>query len=303
MNKSKLALIGAGAIGGYFIWGFDNVTDVEFTVVAEGERLERLKTNGVLINDEVYRPVFAEPKEAGIQDVIIIATKYAGLDSAIDMLSPMMGDDTIVLSVLNGVDSEEKVAAVAGKSHVAHSLMRIASRRTGEGIFFNPENTAGVFFGNVWMENGDEKLAKVAKIIEYSRCHYTIVENIILEMWQKFASNVANNLPQAVLDCPSAMYFDSKHGYFLAKKLWDEVRAVGLKKGIDVGEQVDIYAGVPKNSRYSTLQDLDAGRHTEVDMFAGQMMKMAAEVGVDVPYCEYTFHAIKVLEERNDGIF
>ena len=56
-------------------------------------------------------------------------------------------------------------------------------------------------------------------------------------------------------------------------------------------------------ARYSTLQDIDAGRHTEKDMFSGAMMRMGKELGIDTPYNEYTYHIIKALEEKNDGMF
>ena len=56
-------------------------------------------------------------------------------------------------------------------------------------------------------------------------------------------------------------------------------------------------------ARYSTLQDLDAGRHTEIDMFSGALMRMGAELGIPTPYNEYTYHMIKALEEKNDGRF
>ena len=56
-------------------------------------------------------------------------------------------------------------------------------------------------------------------------------------------------------------------------------------------------------ARFSTLQDLDAKRHTEIDMFAGEMIRMGKEYGIATPYCEYTYHLIKALEEKNDGKF
>lgn len=60
---------------------------------------------------------------------------------------------------------------------------------------------------------------------------------------------------------------------------------------------------VPPATRYSTLQDLDAGRHTEIDMFSGALMRMGQELGIPTPYNEYTYHMIKALEEKNDGLF
>lgn len=64
-----------------------------------------------------------------------------------------------------------------------------------------------------------------------------------------------------------------------------------------------LFQVVKQDARFSTLQDLDAGRHTEIEMFAGEMIRMGKEYGITVPYCEYTYHLIKALEEKNDGNF
>ena len=85
-----------------------------------------------------------------------------------------------------------------------------------------------------------------------------------------------------------------------------ELEAIAAAKGIDL-RIADAAAGrgsaVPPTARYSTLQDLDAGRHTEIDMFSGALMRMGTELGIPTPYNEYTYHMIKALEEKNDGRF
>lgn len=292
----KVALIGAGAVGAYFIWGFDGNPDIELTLVAKGQRLDKLRKTGVRINSKTYFPVVKCAEDAGEQDLILVATKYNGLDEAIELLPVMIGQNTVVLSLLNGVDSEERVAARIGWEHVEYSLMRIASRRTESGITFDPDNTQGLFVGN-------EKLSKQIKdIIQKSRIVCTFEDNIIQDIWIKYASNIANNLPQAVLGTDASLYTDSEHGYFIAARLWDEVYQVAKAKGIDVGVTPGIFRRVAKTSKYSTLQDLEAKRHTEIDMFAGKLMAMAKELNIAVPYTEYTYHAIKALEEKNDGL-
>ena len=111
------------------------------------------------------------------------------------------------------------------------------------------------------------------------------------------------NLPQAVLNLPFGAYLDSEHVDFLKQKLFDEVYQVGAALGIEVLSPAPAWNSCAKTARFSTLQDLDAGRHTEIDMFAGVLMEKARQAGVSVPYTEYTYHAIKALEEKNDGKF
>lgn len=292
----KVALIGAGAVGGYFIWGFDGCPDVEFTLIAEGERKTKYEQQGIRINERVYYPTVKSAREAGVQELVLVATKYSGLREAIELLPALVGENTLVLSLLNGVDSEALIADKIGFEHVEYSLMRIASKRDENGITFNPENTMGLFVGR-------EKLTDdVIACLKQSNIRFTIEEDALTDVWIKYASNLANNLPQAVLGVDASLYIDSEHGKYLATKLWDECYAVAAAKGIDIGREAVIFTEVPKTSKYSTLQDLEAKRHTEIDMFAGQMLLMADKLGIAVPYTDYTYHAIKALEEKNDGI-
>lgn len=304
MNIRKVALIGAGAIGSYLIWSFNNASDITFTVVAEGERRERLERDGIVINGERYPLQVRQPGQAGPQDLIIIATKYSGLDEAIAMLPPLMGPDTLILSLLNGVDSEERVAQKVGEGHVVHSIIRIASHRTQAGVRFDPDRVIGLSFGLADARpEEDWKLEALSALFAKTRLRWSRSEDILTDIWMKFASNIANNLPQAVIGVSASLYAKSEHGIFLAQKLWTEVAAVAALRGIHLAQEVLIFPGQSASAKYSTLQDLEAGRHTEIDMFAGQMLRMAAEAGLAVPYCEYTYHAIKALEEKNDGLF
>ena len=101
-------------------------------------------------------------------------------------------------------------------------------------------------------------------------------------------------------------YRDSVHMKAISDGLRKELMAIAAAKGIDLSI-VDKNSGrgsaVPPDARYSTLQDIDAGRHTEIDMFSGALMRMGKELGTPTPYNEYTYHMIKALEEKNDGLF
>lgn len=304
MNIRKIALIGAGAIGAYLIWSFESVADITFTVVAEGTRRERLERDGIIING-IHHPFrVREPGQAGPQDLVFLATKYGGLAEAIAMLPPLLGPDTLVLSLLNGVDSEERVARAVGPEHVVHSVIRIASQRAGTEVRFDPDRVIGLSFGLPDARVEEQwKTEALSALFARTRLRWHQTDDILTDIWMKFASNIANNLPQAVIGAPAGLYLKSEHGLFLAQKLWSEVVAVAAAKGVCLPEDVMIFPGQSPSAKYSTLQDLEAGRHTEIDMFAGHMLHMAVEAGISVPYCEYTYHAIKALEEKNDGLF
>ena len=302
----KIALIGAGAVGGYFIWGFENAKseDRSFTVIADGERLKRLSENGISVNGRVYHPDVKTPDEAGAMDVVIVAVKGNAMKEASKMLPALTGEGTAVLSMLNGADSEEVIAAAVGEEHVVHSIIMIASRRTDDGIIFDTTYNTTVYYGvrEDAAHDGRGLLEKVEKAFDKTELNVVKSNDIMLDIWTKYAKNICNNLPQAILGVPAALYTRSEHGLFLAKKLWVEVRDLAKLRGVQLPEEVGIYQ-CADSSRYSTLQDIDAKRRTEVDNLCGYLLDMARENGMSVPYIEYTYHAIKALEEKNEGLF
>lgn len=300
----KIALVGAGAVGAYFIWGFDKADpkEKEFTVIAEGDRRDRLAAEGIRVNKVTYHPAVKSPEEAGPQDLVIVAVKGNTLSDAVKLLPPLMGEKTAVVSMLNGGDSEDVIASVVGREHVLHSIILIASRRANGEVVFDTEYDTTIYYGAVDIPDGKILLETVRNAFSDTPIKAIESSDIMYDVWSKYAKNICNNLPQAILGIPAALYTRSEHGLFLAKKLWAEVRTLARIRGIELPEEVGIYP-CADSSRYSTLQDIDAGRRTEVDSLCGYLLDLAAENKVDVPYIEYTYHAIKALEEKNDGVF
>lgn len=303
MQIKTVALLGAGAVGAYFIWGLSEKMGEDFCVVAKGTRKERLEKEGLIINGKQYKLNVREPQEVKNVDLLLVSSKQDGLEEALDDIKCMVGENTIVLSLLNGVKSEEIIGNVIGMEHILYSVMRIASVRKGNEITFVPEITAGVFIGEKESKEPTERVLAVEELFENAGIHHHFMEDIVLDMWQKYASNVAQNLPQAMLGVGFGAYTDSEHVHFIASQLWKEVAHVANAKGISLSEEFTLFAGVKPAARFSTLQDLDAKRHTEIEMLAGEMIRMGKEYGIATPYCEYTYHLIKTLEEKNDGKF
>lgn len=303
MKIQKVALLGAGAVGAYFIWGLSEKLGENFCVVAKGERKERLEKDGLIINGKQYALSVKEPKEVKDVDLLLVSSKQDALKEALEDIKTMVGENTIVISLLNGVTSEEIIGSAIGMEHMLHSVMRIASVRDGNAITFSPENTAGVYVGEKGIEEPTERVLAVEELFKDTGIRYNFVKDIVKDMWVKYAGNIAQNLPQAILGVGFQAYKDSSHVQKIARQLWKEVSQVANAKGIPLQEELMLFQGVKPTARFSTLQDLDAGRHTEIEMFAGEMMRMGEECGIAVPYCEYTYHLIKALEEKNDGKF
>ncbi len=312
MEIRSVALIGAGAVGSFIAYALAGKDGVDFCVVADGARKERLEREGIAVNNKkeivTLRPRVCTPEEAKGADLLLVAVKYTALDSVLEDIRTICSPDTVVLSLLNGIDSEEKIAEVIDPAQIVYSLMRVSSerRKNEEGrdvVTFDPTIKWGVYLGEKGSPVKSARIEAIEDLFAGTTCSVYFMENILQDQWAKYASNICYNLPQAVLGVPFKAYFDSAHVQFLRDRLLKEVTRVGAAMGIEVpGPSLSWDSCLP-TARFSTLQDLDAGRHTEIEMFAGVLMRKAAEVGVEVPYATFAYHAIKALEEKNDGKF
>lgn len=306
MKIQSVAILGAGAVGSYVIWGLSQKEEIELGVIAEGERKERLQQNGCKINGKVYRPNVWTPKEACGVDLLIVALKYGALPEAMESIHKAVGEHTIVMSLMNGVDSEELIAKHIGKEKLLYSLIKVASHKENDEYIFDPATTIGIIFGEQTQPYQSERVKAVGELFENTGIHYRVTEDIMEEIWNKFRLNVCNNLPQAILGAGVGCYEDSIHMNAIREGLRQELEAIAQAKGIDLSKvsATSLHgSAVKKNARFSTLQDLDAGRHTEIDMFSKALADMGKELGIATPYNEFTYHMIKALEEKNDGIF
>jgi len=282
MKIKSVAVLGAGAVGSYVIWGLSQKPEVRLGVIAEGERADRLRENGCANNGRIYHPEVWSPEEAHNVDLLVVALKYGSLEGTLKSIQKTTGGHTVVMSLMNGVDSEEIIGRTVGTEHVLPALIKVASHKEDDGYHFDPPTTLEIIFGEPSAPFDSERVRAVEALFTDTGIHFRSTEYIQEEIWCKFRLNVYNNLPQAILEM------------------------VAKAKGIDMsktGSSSGRGSVVPPTARYSTLQDLDAGRHTEIDMFSGALVRMGKELGIPMPYNEYTYHMIKALEEKNDGKF
>ena len=140
-----------------FLFRFDATfireCNIEFGIVAEGSRKERLERDGIGINGQVYHPKVWTPDEAKGVDLLIVALKYGALDGALDSIDTIAGKNTsgttTVMSLMNGVDSEEIISTRTGMKPILHSLIKVASHKEDDGYHFDPETTIGIVFGEL----------------------------------------------------------------------------------------------------------------------------------------------------------
>ena len=122
MKIKKVALLGDGAVGSYVICGLASRNEIELGVIAEGERNARLKSAGCTINGVTYHPEVWTSQETDNIDLLIVSLKYGALPTALDTIKQATSQNTIVMSLMNGVDSEEIIGAKIGMSPIFFRL-------------------------------------------------------------------------------------------------------------------------------------------------------------------------------------
>ena len=308
MAIKKVTLIGLGAMGAFFAPGLERILGGNFRVLAGGERKDRLETKGVTLNGVTHFFKLISPEEEGDPaDLILIAVKDGGLDQAIQDIRNQVGPDTRILSVLNGIDSEERVAAVYGWEHMLYSYMRFSNAMQNGVSDFNPDK-GSVHFGEAKNDVLSPRVQEIAALLDACDIRYVIDPDMIRGMWFKFMCNIGENLTCALLGISFGAFRHSSHANAIRREAMWEVVRIANRLGIDLGpEDIERQEGTIKRlpffNKPSTLQDLESGRRTEIGMFAGRVIALGEKLGVSTPISWMFYHGIHTLEEKNTGLF
>ena len=303
----KISLIGLGAMGVFFAPRLAAAYPEGFRVIADGERKRRLEEKGVIVNGVNYKFPIITPEEKGDPaDLILIGVKGYGLDQAIEDIRNQVGEETLIISLLNGVDSEEKLVKSFGEKHVLYGYMRMSVVMKDGKADFDPY-WGKIHFGEKLNKEYSERVLAVKEVFDKADIPYEIDEDMLKGIWFKFMCNIGENMTCALLGIPFGGFHVSDHANWVRIEAMKEVAAIAQKKGINIGkEEIEMQnktiLTIPYPNKPSTLQDLEAFKHTEIDMFAGTVIQMGRELGIPTPICEMFYHGIHVLEEKNDGI-
>jgi len=296
-----IAIIGAGAVGGAYAAILYDWNPRSVSLIAGGGRFDRLSREGLIVNGRAYRiPVLRPEDPSPPSDLIIVAVKHHHLDSAIVEMRNRVGDETIILSVMNGIESEERIGAAYGMDKVLYAVsVGIDAQREGNRI--NYTNQGRIFFGEAGNDFLSDRVKRVQALFDRAGIAYVTPPDMIRTLWWKFMINVGINQASAVLRAPYSVFQKSREAQELMDSAMREVIALAGKIGVSLsGNDVDdwyrVLAGLDPDGKTSMLQDVEAGRKTEVEMFAGRMIELGKRHGVPTPVNQRLFDEIKAIE-------
>lgn len=299
-------ILGAGAMGAAYAAMFTDAVGFKVAFVARGERYERLKNKTFNINNKLYHIAVVHPDRVNeTADLILVALKHHHLAGAIGDIAALAGTDTTILSVMNGLESEAIIGAACGMDQLVYAIA-VGIDAIHEADRFSYAQPGKIVFGPIRPDDRSPHLERVREALTRAGIENEIPADIMRAMWWKFMVNVGINQASAVLRAPYGVFQTSTDARALMRALMQEVVDLAGKAGMDLtSEDLDrwdqILSGLSSSGKTSMLQDIEAGRKTEVEIFAGKVIAMGKRYQVPTPVNETVLHIIRVIENPAHG--
>lgn len=287
MEIKRVTMIGMGAVGAVVGIRLQKLLGKNMQCIVDAERKARYERDGIYVNGEKTVFNWVTPEQADCADVVIIATKNAQLAQAIQSMRGAVGKDTMILSLLNGIQSERDLAEAYGAEKVLPAFV-LSLNSIHEGNKIEYTDAGRLIFG----EGDNTKSERVLALCDlFERAGITYVNpcDIQLELWKKYLINVTFNTLSALCRSP---YGGFKYPVMqeLARQTGAEVIAVANAEGIALTAQhleddLKLMCHHDPHGKTSMLQDMEARRKSENPWFCGTVVRLAEKHGIPVPTC------------------
>jgi 2-dehydropantoate 2-reductase len=299
-----VAVFGAGGVGGYFGARLA-ASGADVTFIARGAHLAAIRARGLRIRavdeDFVVRVAATDdPAEVGPVDHVLVTVKSYDTEDVGRHIAPLLGDDTAVVSLQNGIDNEEKLAALVGADHVAGGVAYIFAHIAEPGVVQRTASPRSLVFGELDGRRSD-RLERLRSACDAAGFEATVSEHVQRAVWDK-AALVG---PMAAVTAAARLPIASLLGVPESKRLYlavvSEFAAVARAEGVDLGDDVveqklAFAEALGPDARNSLHNDLEAGRRLELDALVGAVLRRAHRRSVPTPATEALYGLLKPWE-------
>jgi len=294
------AVIGAGALGAIYGSLLYQVDPGSVSFIAGEGRRDRLQREGVVVNGARFLIPVTRPEESRPANLVIVAVKHYQLDQAIADLKLAIGPGTAVLSVMNGIDSEERIGSVYGMDKVLYGLaLGIDAVRVENAVSYS--NLGRILFGEKNNAVLSERVRRIGELLDRAGIVHQTPADMVRSLWFKFMINVGVNQVSAVLGADYGTLRSSARARDLMDAAMREVVSLARAEQVnlseeDFGEWYRILGSLDPGGKTSMLQDVEARRTTEVEMLAGTVLAMGRRHGIPTPVNQRLFADLKRFE-------
>lgn len=298
----KVLLCGLGGVGCVCASKIEDLKSADLCVLIDQSRYNKYSENKTVFNSKTYDFKFILPQNEGFKaDLVIIATKNDGLDDAINNIKNFVNENTIIISVLNGIHSEAKIARIYGWENVLVSFF-IGSSCIRNGRNITQDGNYDFIIGDKSNKNSVQ-LQLLSDFFTQAKINHKVSKHIMERYWKKFMVNVglnqlcaSNNVTFKELKQNSKLVEEMK------SLIW-EVKLLAEKEGINnpqklYDDTINFLIEDFEDATPSMLQDIRAKRKTEVDIFSGEVMRLGKKHNIPTPNNEKIYKEIKRLENE-----
>ncbi|MBS8266753.1 ketopantoate reductase family protein [Mesobacillus boroniphilus] len=301
----KILIVGAGAIGGYFGGRLlEKGEDVTFLV--RENRKQQLRSNGLVVESIHGDMRFAEPKTVlsgeNVEpfDVVLVSTKSYHLDGAVEDIRPYVGNETMILPLLNGIAHLDVLIEAFGTEKVIGGLCFIETTLTQDGKIIQTSPIHDLVFG----ERNDEKTERILQLEETfngTKASFRLSEKIEQEMWHKYLFITSLSGITSLFRSPIGPIREKEHGWKTIEGLVNETAAIMEKIGAPLaagameatlGRMKEIGHGM----KSSLQRDMEKSLLTEGDHLFGYLLENAEKLGLAAPILSAIYGNVKIYE-------
>ncbi|HEX4630861.1 MAG TPA: 2-dehydropantoate 2-reductase [Chthoniobacterales bacterium] len=306
----KIAVIGAGAVGGYFGGRLASAgNDVVFLV--RGKTYEALRSGPLRvksINGDFEARVLAKDDPAAIDkpDAVLVAVKAWQVPEAAEAIQKMQGENSVVIPLQNGMEAPQQLAAILGTDRVAGGLCRIVAQTIGPGETHHRSAEPSIEFGQLEPLRNPERLEQLRDAFSGAKVRCKIPHDISLAMWEKFLFIIWGSLG-AMTRLPIGPIRSSPELRTRLVAGLEEVAAIACAHGKDlnaetISKTLAMLDAQPAETTSSMQRDIMSGRPSELEAQTGAVVRFGRKTGIATPVHDSIYAALLPLERRARGL-
>lgn len=291
----KFAVIGTGGVGGYFGGKLAKAgEDVWF--LARGKHLEAMRADGLHIHsfegNWIVPPgkMTDNPADIGITDVMLFCVKSYDTESAAKQLAPMLSKDTIIISLQNGVDNEEKIQAIIPRGAVLGGVSYIYATITAPGVITHTVGPTKIAFGelNRAVQPVTETSERTLKVMQKAGINAELSSDIRIELWKKYIFIAAVGGMTALTRLTLGEILSVNESRAMLADAMRETETIARAREVNLPPKfteyiLEVLKQYDNNSRSSLYHDLVRDKRIEIEAFSGTIVKYGNELGIPTP--------------------
>lgn len=301
----NIGVIGAGSVGSILISHLFTAYPDNFYLLASGERAERMKKNGLSINDCTLKPIiYSDPSQEVSLDLLIVAVKSYSMDSVIADIRPLIGNDTIILPLLNGIMATERLRSAFPGNRVLYGVMiRTDAHRTGHKVYYTTPGE--IQLGYAFNTPIKPEVEDVKNCLAGSGLNANIYEDMKRIQWRKWMLNTGGSQAAVEIGVECGYFEQVDEIVEIIRLCIDEIVELAKAEKVNITTEdrddiIQFLLGYPAHKKMSMLQDVEAGRPIEIEEYAGTVIRLGEKHGIPTPANRFIYLSIAAKKKVSD---